>query len=141
MSEYSQAALTVLVGVVVYVAGQFILKVFIEPMSQLLLEIGKALSTLEFYAGVYTNPGWDAIPADVRAEVSRALRRRAMLLSAKTNLVRWYWVSSRLRILPPRGNVDEAHSLLIFLSNALFSGDALKNYEVEEKILKLLKLH
>lgn len=132
--------MTILVGVIVFVSGQILLKIFIEPVNDLLLEIGKVSDALIFYSNIYTNPGSSIIPDEKKREASQALRRRATFLISKANMVKLYGIPSTIGLLPSKKNILEAHKELIFLHNAIFKGDAVKNYESGKQIQKLLKL-
>lgn len=92
---FSEPSKTVLIGVAVYVLGQLISKLFIEPIHQLRLTIGEVGDTLAFYANVYTNPG--TLPKRLMDEASSALRQKAMLLRSKVSVVNWYAFASLIR--------------------------------------------
>jgi len=140
LSELIQPTLTILVGVIVFVSGQILIKIFIEPVNELMLEIGKVADELIFYSNIYTNPGSNIIPEEKKREASQALRRRATFLIAKASMIKLYWVPSKIGLLPSKKNILEAHGELIFLTNTIFNGDALQNLESGKQIQKLLKL-
>lgn len=144
LSPLSQATLTVLIGVAVYVFGEIVVKFFIEPVDQLSRMKGRVLDSLVYYSNVYTisvTTGESKEFADLRKKGYEDLRQKATLLISKATLVRLYTVASFFRIVPRKGNVQKVHSKLILLSNACISRDPNINSEAakaSDDIAKLL---
>lgn len=108
LSPLSQAALTVLIGVAVYVFGEIVLKFFIEPLDQLSRMKGRVLDSLVYYSNVYTisvTTGESKEFVDLRKKGYEDFRRKATLLISKATLVRLYSVASFFRIVRRKGNV------------------------------------
>src|SRR3989338_4434464 len=130
--------LTVLGGVLIYVLGQITLKFFIEPVHELLLEIGKIGDVLIFYPNVYTNK----VDAEKHTKANEALRQHASLLKAKKHLVKWHSLFAFFGFIPGKESIHEAHAELIGISNSTprNSSDCVANMRKRQHIEKLLKL-
>ncbi len=131
MSELTKiiltAALTLFGGIVVFVAGQVVLKFFIEPIREQSKVISEINDSLIYFASFYMNPEpvrHMSFSSDrERDEASNTLRRHASQLDSKTKVIIWYRMWERLRVVPKRSGVTEACRGLIGLSNNLFSAD------------------
>ena len=133
-----QASLTVLIGVSVYVLGQIISKIFIEPIHQLRLTIGEISDVLIFHANIYTNPG--KCTSQEMRETQTILRQKAALLISRAHVITGYKIASFFRLVPRINNIRNAHRELIKLSNRVFKGDALENDETRRRIQEFLGL-
>lgn len=109
------AALTIFIGVIVIVAGQLIIKLFIDPVNELRLEIGRVAHTLVFWANVYHHP-MGAL-GDREMAASAELRERASAMSARGQAVFAYWFVALLHLVPPWHDLMVARGELIALSN------------------------
>ena len=105
-------------GVLIFVLGQFILKILIEPIQELKKEIAAVLSSLVYYADIYSNPGTGT--EEKLHEASYALRKHACELASKTAIIPFYDLLYSLRILPDKKQVFDAKSRLIGLSNSVY---------------------
>ncbi len=114
---WETATVTVLVGVVVYVAGQVITKLLLEPVHELRLQIGKVADALLYFANVYYNPKSNAYSSSELIEASHALRRSAAALVAHGQAVVLYQVFVAMRLIPSWKNLREAQGALIGLSS------------------------
>jgi hypothetical protein len=142
-SPLGEAALTVLIGVTVYVFGQIIVKFFIEPLDELSRMKGRVLDSLVYYSNVYTNPAQASDPkelTDLRKKGYDDLRQKASLLMPKIALVRMYRVASFFRIVPKKANLQKVHSNLILLSNACTSKDPNISSEASKASDEIVKL-
>jgi hypothetical protein len=108
------AAITILGGVTIYVVGQIITKLYIEPVHELRMQIGRVADTLLYFAHVYYNVNSDDVPLAARREMSLALRRSAAELAARSEAVMWHPPG----IVPSRRAVGDARKNLIGLSNS-----------------------
>ena len=115
-----QAAITALFGIIVYVIGQLVLKIFIEPFNELWLEIGETSNALILNISIITNPGSEIIPDEKRRDAKESLRQQATFLVSKTHAVIWYHIPSLLQLLPSKNDIREAHRELIGISNQLY---------------------
>ena len=134
-TEFITAGLTIMGGVTIYVTGELIKQFMIKPVVELKEEIGRVASCLVYYAYIYTNP--KTVNRESELEASHELRLRASELRAKMNNVS----DRRLkRYHLSKENIKKASEGLIFLSNALFSGKPLENYEKRKEIESLLDI-
>jgi hypothetical protein len=109
---------TVLSGVLVYVFGQLILKLVIEPVQDLRKTIGQTSHALIQRANVIQNPG---VPEQkIMDETSDQLRTLSSQLQSHLYLVPSYSFTAKLFNLPSFDEICKASSDLIGLSNSIF---------------------
>jgi len=114
----STVFLTVLAGVITYVLGQLILKLLIEPVTELKRTIGEIAHSLIEHANVIQNPG---VPKEeMITETSRQLRKLSSQLEAHLYLIPMYRCTSKLFFLPSRDKIIAAARGLMGLSNSVF---------------------
>lgn len=130
------AALTVIIGLVVFVGGQIALKFLIEPINRFWEEAGEIAYALVYYAQDYANPGL-GVPERMN-EASDVLRQHAGRLSGRVNAIWWYKLWQGFKVIPNRQDVLKAIGGLTFLSNSFHAGDGLKNGDVANDIQKCL---
>lgn len=106
---------TILAGVAIFVVGQFILKLVIEPIQEFKKTIGRVAHALTNHANVYTNPA--VCGREVELETSRTFRSLSSELSERMALIPAYRLTGPAFGLPTRANIVEASSQLIRLSN------------------------
>jgi hypothetical protein len=110
---------TVVTGLVIFVLGQILLKLFIEPMQEMRKTIGLVAHALKGRAAVIHNP--TVSNTDELKEVSRDLRDFSAKLYSHLYAVPFYRVASRLFLLPTKKCVLTAVRELGGLSNNLTS--------------------
>jgi hypothetical protein len=141
IQELTQASLTVIIGVSVYVFGQLVMMLFIDPINQLKLTIGEVFAVLAYYANIYTNPKSDPEPPEWtqrRKEAEDTLRQKAVQLKSRAHLVRGYSLAAFLRMVPKKEAISKAHGELIFLSNSCFKCNPVVTNESSKKIEEFL---
>jgi hypothetical protein len=111
VSELITVFLTVLSGVVTYIAGQLVLKLLIEPVQDLKKTIGLVSFTLIERANVIFNPGTFA--KDVMDDTAQELRKLASHLRAHLSLIPRYDIAARIFGLRSRHDIYEATRCLI----------------------------
>lgn len=119
--------LTVFSGVMVYVIGQIIMKMLIEPVSEQRKVISKITYDLRFYADKLANPK-DRADADM-VEVCRIMRQHSSQLHAATNLIPAYRYWCYIFGSPHPDKIKESTGNLIRLSHG-FSDSPLANQEI-----------
>jgi len=133
---------TIISGVSVFVLGQILLKLVVEPIQNLRKEIFLTLNDLIYYANIISNP--NANSSEMYKEASQKLRQHASNLASKVSIIPFYILWVMLGILPPKENIFQAKLYLIGISNALYSSkynDGMKNSEKSEEIQKLLNTY
>lgn len=109
---------TVLSGTTVFVIGQLIVKFLIEPIHAMWRFRGEISDSLIFYAGIYMNVGY--VSKELTDEASEVFRQQACQLMSRAHLVPCYNFLERLKLVPGRQNLTEAHKELTGLSNSVY---------------------
>ncbi len=128
---------TVVCGTAVFVIGNFIVKIHIEPLDNLLGTIARVYQSLIFYANVYSDPG-AMRPAVIRS-ASHDLRELSSQIWICAYSVKKYEFFRKLGLIPPIGNLIKVHKELMGLSNSMsgpFDGE--DNLRRRGKIEQLL---
>ena len=107
--------LTIFSGTMVFVIGQIIVKLVIDPIQQFKAVIADISHALIEYAHIYSNPGLTGTERE--AEVSGKFRQLSSRRNAAAYLIPFYSSISKWILLPSRDNVDKATGHLIALSN------------------------
>jgi hypothetical protein len=121
---------TVLSGVVIFVLGQLIVKLLLDPVQDMKKTIGQISHTLVESAHVISNPG---VPTkEIMDETSSSLRKLSSQLHAHLYIIPWYGVTAKVFQLPSKTKLLAASSALIGLSNGVYKGNG-KVYEFNAK--------
>lgn len=120
---------TAIGGVLVFVAGQVLLKFVIEPIQELKKLIVEINFGLVFHAQAIHTPVGDRTTED---EASKAFRKLACDLSSKVAAIPWYgfWSKRSHGHLPNSKDINTASSQLIGLSNSVYGEN---RSEINEK--------
>ncbi|OWF83708.1 hypothetical protein [Yersinia aleksiciae] len=125
--------LTVTSGVLIYVFGQLILKLLIEPVHDFKKSISKISYDLIFHANVLANPR--PYEDEKMQFVCKLMREHSSILHANMYLIPCYKYTSNFFGLPKEECVIEATKGLIFLSNghdgALANQGILNTYKIQ----------
>lgn len=111
------AGLTIFGSVVVFVAGQLLQRVVIDPVTDQRRAAAGADAKLTFWAWAYSNPQEQKTPERDRA--MDELRESAANLLAATNSIRWWWMARWWGVIPEE-SADRAARILIGLSNGVY---------------------
>ena len=130
--------LTILTGVLVFVLGQIVLKLFIEPWQRQRECVAQIASNLMYYANVYSNPGIGTKERNI--EAADETRRMACELYASCIRIPLYRCVSRSRMFIDMDSVNIAHKQLIGLSNSTVDGNTSTNGDRVDMIRKHLKI-
>ena len=121
MSSWHQIILTsvftIIGGVSIFCLGQIVLKFFIEPIQELDQCRGKICDILIFYRNIYLNP--NSTSEDKMKEISKEIRKLAVMLLAKKSMIRGYNFFEKINIITTQDNILIAHKNLIGLSNSI----------------------
>ncbi|MGI8423405.1 MAG: hypothetical protein ACR2NO_04750 [Chloroflexota bacterium] len=131
------SAITIAGAVLVYVIGQMLSKLFIEPAHELRKVIGEVRFNLAFHAPtIHTPIGRSEVGSE---EARKALMKSSCDLLAKVHAIPCYDALSRLSsgFLPPRGAIEDAAVRLRGLSTYMHeTGDkAQESIEALRKIV------
>jgi hypothetical protein len=134
------AALTILGGVSVYVIGQLLTKLFLEPVHELRLHVGQVADALLYFANIYYNANSNVVSGEERAEASRALRRTAAELVAHGQAVLWFSPFTVLRLIPSWRDIRDARRALMGLSNSFGNTNMREIDDLRRKVEKALRM-
>ncbi len=123
--------LTILSGVLVYVIGQVVLKILLEPVQEMRRSIGNISHSLLYYANIIANPG--VTDKEKIDDASTHLRSLSSEIQSHLYLVPMYDRTARLFRLPNRDEVMDAAKMLIGLSNSLHTAASENIYEKNAK--------
>jgi hypothetical protein len=126
MSSLLIAAFTALLGVFVFVAGQFVQKFVLEPLHEQRTVIGEIAFSLLFYANVMDmaarkNEGLVTLEDPV--ETVRKLRGLAGKLRASLRTIPYYRLLAKLKVVPNETSILAATQGLIGWSNSIHLGE------------------
>lgn len=142
----------ILSGVLVFVIGRFIEKLFIDPIKEHKSVIAEIYDGMIFYANKIGNPQQvtEHTPDSVIADFNKAsdeIRRMSTKLRAATyNLKGFYWLYRIIFRAPKLSEINEVCGSLIGISNGLlYRGDRDYlidfNLQKQENIMQKLKLY
>jgi hypothetical protein len=142
----------ILAGVIIYVAGQIIVKIVIDPVQELKRVIAEIAFKLIYYSHVYrlTSSGDDeaseeeaqkSVDSEKLEQAADEYRKLASMLNAGYRLVPFYAFARWLFFLPREADIMEARNSLLEMSEEIFA--APKSFVISERrksIEKLLKV-
>lgn len=111
--------LTIFSGVTVFVIGQIVLKLFIDPIQDFKKVIGETSNCLINNAGNYFEP--EKLSEEKQGEVAQELLRLSAKLNAQMSVIPLYSKLSRIYSCPSTDDVVVASKNLIEISNAMRS--------------------
>lgn len=130
--------LTIISGVTVFVIGQIILKLFVEPWQIQRECIAKISNNLLLYANVYGTI--NSTNSEETKIISIEIRKLAAELIASCNRIPFYEQITKTKIFPSLEIILKVQKNLIGLSNSLNSGDSNRNQEKAKEIKNLLNI-
>ena len=131
---------TVISGVLVFVFGQTILKLVIDPVNEMKNHIGNVAFSLLQHSNVYGNA--EVLNAnDNLSNIKTELRSHASNLLRSTSIIPFYSKTSKLFSLPSEEEVEKAITSLIALSNSLVIGNPRHIAEKEREVFESLKIY
>ena len=134
--------LTVISGVLIFVLGQLLVKVFVEPIHKLRALKGDIVGFLTYYSNVYLSHPDLNKDEEIR-KVSTEARKLGSDLIARALVIPCYRFCSMLRAVPKFHDITIAHRELIGLSNTVLSNSdssperATKRLEIIKSALHL----
>ncbi len=131
------SSLTVIGGMVLFVAGQITSKFIIEPIYDLKKTLGEIHYSLSFHARPIITPLTKEELSDKAQDV---LRRLSCELRTKITTIPCYRLFNLICCVPPKKNAFSAANYLMMLSNSVHNADRSKNMDIPDKIIRLLNL-
>lgn len=132
---------TILAGVSVFVAGQILLKIFIEPIQKLKESIAEVVYLLTNDHAIYHNA--EAVDKQRADEAYKNIRNTGAVLNAKLHILPFYFAYYYLFGLPSKSKILKATDKLFGISNKMYSKSSKKYYYLDLyriEICELLKL-
>ena len=140
----------ILAGVIIYVLGEIIVKIVIDPVQELKRVIAEIAFKLIHYSHVFKlassgEPSGEAagqtIDQEKLEQAADEYRKLASMLNAGYRLVPFYAIARLLFFLPKEADIIEARNALLEMSEEIFA--APKSFVISERrksIEKLLKV-
>ena len=134
MSEALKIAITAVVGIAVFVIGQLIQKLLIEPIHEQRKSIGEVLYVVDYYCHLTFNEGVDS---ETEKDARKYLRRATSDLYRNTAPIPFYRALAFLRIVPKREVIKSVQEQVSVLTRTI-NNDTLE--AAHNKIKKELKI-
>ncbi len=131
--------ITVLSGVFVFVLGQIILKLFVDPWQKQRECIANISNHILMYSYMYSSPGM--MDKEIINQVSNETRGLASELIASCSRMPFYKAMTFTKLVLDLKTVKEVQSNLIGLSNSMYKDERQRNDVRIEKIKDLLKIN
>ena len=132
----------ILAGVIIYVAGQIIVKIVIDPVQELKRVIADIAFKLIHYSHVYRiassgdeeasgEEAQKSIDPEKLEQAADEYRKLASMLNAGYRLVPFYTIAKLLFFLPKEADIIDARNELIEMSEEIFA--APKSFVISER--------
>ena len=140
----------ILAGVIIYVLGEIIVKIVIDPVQELKRVIAEIAFKLIHYSHVFKlassgEPSGEAagqtIDQEKLEQAADEYRKLASMLNAGYHLVPFYAIAKLLFFLPKEADIIDARNALLEMSEEIFA--APKSFVISERrksIEKMLKV-
>lgn len=112
MSDELKITLTALAGVSVFVVGQIIQKLFIEPIQEHRRSIGRVIYILNYYT--HWSHGLDY---EIQKEAHLKLMDAAANLAATLCVIPWYGIFGLMTLVPTRKSINKVNFALVELAH------------------------
>lgn len=114
--------LTIVSGVMVFVMGQLILKLLIDPVQEFKKTVADVAMALIEYANIYSNP--EVADQGVAKKASEELRKLSSRLNSQIYLVPLYQFTAKVFRLPSKEKILTSSKNLMGLSNGVFQSQS-----------------
>ena len=132
----------ILAGVIIYVAGQIIVKIVIDPVQELKRVIAEIAFKLIYYSHVYRvtssedeeaseEKAQKSVDSEKLEQAADEYRKLASMLNAGYRLVPFYGITKLLFFLPREADIIEARNALLEMSEEIFA--APKSFVISER--------
>jgi len=105
---------TIIGGTIIFVVGQLMLKLFIEPICRQHQVLGEIDHTFKHYKNLYGN-----IPPDFKMQAAKDFRRLALDVRTNAYSIRCYKMWSNVNVVLSKNTANNLSDELIQLSNDL----------------------
>lgn len=131
--------LTIITGVAIFVFGQILIKVWIEPLQEFRKIITDVFEELTKYEGVMLSP--QSYDDEQRQDAKKNLSLIAIKLDGKVDLIPFYDVVRRVYRLPSLSHVKDSFGKINVSANNLTNNsqnDSVDAHEAKKKAMELL---
>lgn len=133
--NFWQNLVLVVIGILIG-SGAYLLKSFVfGALLRYRKCEGKVRNRLKYYANVLTSPG---LVPELTKESSQVCRELSCELEEMYYGIAYRNLLVRIKALPEENNINEAAKKLIYLSNATYGGEPLRNDDAIQSISKNL---
>ena len=132
------ALATLIGGIIIYVVGRAVEKFVLEPLQDYRKTLANISDTLIYYANVYSNT--TVASKEDKEETSKAIRKLASDLSAKSHQIVFYKFFAKTKWIPSYNNSMDAVGKLIGFSNSLWNSNFKEINDRLKKIEQLLNI-
>ena len=129
----------IIMGVLVFLIGQVLIKLFIHPVFETKLYIAETARDLIYYKNVYADPG-NRHSAETESHAYTCLREHASQLVIGHYMIPCYAVMAHLFHLPTANESHKIRKLLIDLSNNVYSENKDRRSIGTEKLKEIRQL-
>jgi hypothetical protein len=135
MSESLKIALTAVVGIAVFVAGQLIQRLFIEPIQDQRKAMGEILYVIDYYSSLHE----EEFSPDIEKAAKKYLRRATSDLYRFTSIIPAYRFLSTVRILPKKTTVKAIAGSVAELTRKINCETLEKYHDAIMKELRMIR--
>ena len=132
---------TILSAVVVFILSQFFLELVLKPLKKYKKAEFLIDSELKFYANRLSSPDVLSRKEEL-IRIVDTIRNLSCELEASYKQVIGHWFFKKIDLIPDKGEIENAASILIRVSNNVGMRDpvTVRNYEDVKEIRKLLNI-
>lgn len=136
-----QVFTTILSAVVVFILSQFFLEIVLKPFKKYKKAEFLIDSQLKFYANKLSSPDVLSRKEEL-IRIVDTIRNLSCELEASYKQVTCHWLFKMANLIPTKGKIENAASILIRVSNSvgISNPGIVKNYEDVKEIRKLLNI-
>lgn len=122
---------TIVTGVTVFILGELVLRLFIEPIQEMKKLQRQLIEDMSFYANIYTNATIDSPEFRIRIyEVSDLLRKNAVQIESIIHIIPFYKYLSKIKLVPAHKDISIISGKLIGISNLITAEKGLASSSV-----------
>jgi hypothetical protein len=134
MSESLKIALTAVVGIAVFVAGQLIQKLFIEPIQDRRKAMGEILYVIDYYSSLRE----EEFNEDIEKAARKYLRRATSDLYRFMSIIPAYRFLSTVRIVPKKTTIEALAGSVAELTRKIDHKSLEKHHAAIKKELRMI---
>lgn len=111
---------TIVTGVAVFILGELILRLFVEPIQELKKLQRQLIEDMSFYARIYYNATIDTPEFRMKIyDVSNLLRKNAVQIESIIYIIPFYKYLAKMKLVPNSKEISIINANLIGISNTI----------------------